>query len=75
MFYTFVEKEYAPLHKLKETNLDKSKTIIDRMTYANMLDSMVHKGFKRQAYSTLSSYFDMFKRSESLRQVPMIGDF
>lgn len=37
------------------------------MTHSNMMDSDTNKAFRRQSYSTLSSFFDMFKRSESLR--------
>lgn len=39
-----------------------------------MLDSNSHRAYRRQAYSTLSSYLDTFKRSGSLRQVPRIGE-
>ena len=74
MFYTFVDTEYTPLHQQRKQSIDSNKSLIDRMTYSNMLDSVVHKTFRRQAYSTLSSFLDMLKRSESLKQVPRIAE-
>ena len=39
------------------------------------MDSESLKQYRRTAYSCLSSYLDLFKRADSLKQVPQIGNF
>ena len=71
VFYNFLDKEYLPLHQSKGVG---SGTISERMVYANMLDSETHKAFRKQAYSTLSSFLDMLRRSDSLKGVPRLSE-
>jgi hypothetical protein len=73
MFFEFIECEYQPLHQSKE--IKETRSLVDRMLFANMLDSDSHKAFRRQAFSTMSSFLDMFRRSDGLRQVPRIAEF
>ena len=38
-------------------------------------DSEEKARFKKQTYISLSNYFDMFKRADSLKQLSKIGEF
>lgn len=72
MFYDFVDLEYKPLHQQKSAASGQS--LVDRLTFSNMLDSESYKAFRRQAYSTLAGFLDTFKHCGTLRQVPRLQE-
>jgi hypothetical protein len=80
-FFTFIRLEYDVLfgrsnrEKVSSGQGSGDDRLIDRMTQANVMDSDLLKQYRRTAYSCLSSYLDLFRRGEGLKQVPKIGDF
>ena len=80
-FFSFIHLEYDNLfvrsnrEKVSSFSGSSDDALIDRMTQANVLDSESLKLYRRTAYSSLSSYLDLFRRADSLKQVPKIGDF
>jgi hypothetical protein len=74
----FVSNEYKPSHSLGlsqvRSSMREDHSLIHQMLAANV-DSEEKAKFKKQAYITLSNYFDMLKRADSLKQLPSIGDF
>ena len=81
VFYEFLDKEYRVLlHKSKDvadridTHEDRPSYLLDRMTYANMLDSEGNRGHRRAAKIKMSNFLDVLKKADSLSQAPRIAD-
>ena len=45
------------------------------MEKANLMDGESMKGYRRKAHSAVHSYVEMFRRVDSLKQSPDIGQF
>jgi hypothetical protein len=65
IIFGFIDYEYSTLHFSKQTmstSVGKSgsdQVLLDRMTYANMVDSEEYKKYRRQAYSKLYCFLEM----------------
>jgi hypothetical protein len=58
-----------------DTDQDRPSYLVDRMTYANMLDSEGNRGHRRAANIKMSNFLDVFKKADSLGHVPKVADF
>jgi len=48
---------------------------IEQMEKANLMDGESMKGYRRRAHGVVHSYVEMFRRTDSLKQSPNIGQF
>ena len=72
VFFEFLNKEYKVLFQKSEVNIHQD--LLDRMTYANMLDSEANRGHRIAARIKMSNFLDVFKKADSLNQAPKIAD-
>jgi hypothetical protein len=82
LFYEFLNKEYLMLlHKSEgvaaqvDADQDRPSYLLDRMTYANMLDSEGNRGHRRAARIKMSNFLDVFRKADSLGHAPKVADF
>jgi hypothetical protein len=79
-FTSFIRYEYEILFQRKslakfESQGGANGRYIEKMTQANIMDSESMRTYRRTSYACLSSYLDLLRRADSLKQVPQIGDF
>jgi hypothetical protein len=65
IFYAFIDSEYTSLFLSRSTHksdfsLSDEQKLLDKMTYANMVDSDAFKQFRRQAYNKLYCFIEIF---------------
>jgi hypothetical protein len=48
--------------------------MLDRMTFANMVDSEDYKKYRRQAYSKLYCFLELIQKAENLKKVTRLAD-
>ena len=76
IFYSFIDAEYQTLFLSKRGEnreailADDESGLLDKMTYANMVDSDEYKQYRRQAYSKLYCFLELLQRAESLKKIP-----
>lgn len=82
IFYSFIDNEYAPLHFHKHTLSSSSHSNnkgdslrLDRMTYANMIESDDYKKYRRQAYSKIYCFLELLQRADNLKKLPRLSSF
>lgn len=61
LFMNFIDNEYAALHFSKHSlsNVNEDSSLLDKMTYANMIDSEQYRKYRRQAYSKLYCFLEL----------------
>ena len=58
IFNSFIDNEYSQLHFSKRA-LNNSDSLLDKMTYANMIDTEQYKKYRKQSYSKLYCYLEL----------------
>lgn len=66
--YSFIDLEYNLLYFSKSSVTHTE--LLDKMTYANMLDSEDYKAFRRQAYAKLYCYLELLGKADNLKKIP-----
>lgn len=64
VFFSFIDCEYTPLHFSRhslagQAGATQDQGLLDRMTFANMVDSEDYKKYRRQAYSKLYCFLEL----------------
>ncbi|CDW84473.1 small subunit processome component 20 homolog [Stylonychia lemnae] len=74
-FYDFIDKEFRALNSQRQQKISQNQDLLDRMTYANMIDSDQYTKYKRQTYSKLYCYVEIFNRADNLKNMQRLQDF
>lgn len=66
----FIDNEYSPLHFSKHSlSYKQESSLLDKMTYANMVDSEQYKKYRRQAYSKIYCFLELLQQADNLRKL------
>ena len=74
VFHEFIAYEFDRKHGaaiVEVEDLGDAK-IIERMSRANQVESEANKSHRRQSFSTLSSFLELLRHSDSLKAVPNV---